>query len=123
MCRNSFLDVFVSFKCCYLFVFANFLGLSFIGFQFFLNLVILGRNRLYVITRAILFNIFWMLFSVIWPIQYKYIYIYIHIYIYIYIYITYIYYIYIYIFNRTKIGGLELEKRQVFPKRFGGGLF
>ena len=39
--------------------------------------------------------------------------------LYIYIYIS----IYIYIYNRTKIGGLELVKRQVFPTRFSGGLF
>ena len=32
-------------------------------------------------------------------------------------------YIYIYIDNRTKVGGSELGKRQVFPKRFDGGLF
>ena len=52
-----------------------------------------------------------------------YIHIYIHIYIqHIYKYIIYIY-IFIYIYNRTKIGDSEAAKRQVFPKRFDGGLF
>ena len=32
-------------------------------------------------------------------------------------------YIYIYIYNRTKTGGPELVKQQVFPTLFGSGLF
>ena len=93
--------------------FWKFLRFSFICkiIQFFLMvLVIFGRNRLYVITRGILFDFFRVSFSVIKSIQYIYRYVYIYIYLciyiifqYIYIYIHYIYilyfniYIYIYI--------------------------
>ena len=53
MCPNYFLDNFVSFKCCYWFIFESFWFVCKM-FQFFLMvLVIFSRNRLYVIMGGI----------------------------------------------------------------------
>ena len=68
MYPNNFLDFFVSFKCCLLLTLFKDFFQVFVFHFFLMVLEIFDKNRLYVITRGILFDFCRVSWSVIRPI-------------------------------------------------------